>query len=823
MTRFDSWLFYFFAALSLTAGEIDITPTGRGVEILAPGEEFVWTVKVPSHAANRSVFWQISGWHGEPITAPTALALNQKEATLHYKPTKVGWQELVLTLRDQNGKIVAEKRRGFVSGETRKLNPDDFKYGVCAHLLRNEGERYAADLEVADKLGVAYLRDDLSWSRVQPRSGEWNWERVDGMVADLEKRGIQLDAILCYTAAWASTQPDSAHPTRVLPQLEPWLEYVRQSVLRYQGRIHYWEIWNEPDIGSFWQGSTDDYVKLFAATARVIKEASPKASVINGGFALRSRQPNPDFLGHFLSKADRTYWDLFAFHDYHTFHDLLGHHRQITALRAQHEITIPLWMNEGGLDSAGEKSEYFQAITLVKKLATAQALGLKAYFVYDLRNDGTNPDDGEHNFGLVWNDHSAKPSFGAYQTLIRQLGGRPFRFTSTLSSPEVWVQRYGGRSPDDSNMAVMWSESPGAVLVWIDPLKDAQAFDLMGNPLPLAASTNGKLVKLDAEPIYLVTPKDSAWSLKPVVNVPASIKLTPGNRSGITLQVTNPLKQPALLTIETINLPAGIRPVKLAPIELKPEESRPVALEIACDAAMDSNPAIQLRVTLNQCVAEMMLPTHITQTLPRINKQPDQFELASDEGKTIRLQEFTAIVNLFSAEPNDAMHWHGADDLSAVARLAYDDTAIYLTIDVADDVHAQKYRGEQLWKGDSLQLKIQSAPGKKNCLDLALARRDSSQTDGWIYQAPERSSLSIGAIKSKEIPHLVRVEKGRAVYALKVPWKVLGLSSPPEAGFQLSFQINDNDGSERKQWVQLSDGIGRSTNATILPWFICLP
>ena len=71
-------------------------------------------------------------------------------------------------------------------------------------------------------------------------------------------------------------------PENYMPQLEPWLAYVRAGVARYKGRIHTWEVWNEPNIG-FWLSSNEDYVRLLKATYTAIKSVDPTARVTMGG------------------------------------------------------------------------------------------------------------------------------------------------------------------------------------------------------------------------------------------------------------------------------------------------------------------------------------------------------------------------------------------------------------------------------------------------------------------------------------------------------------------------------------------------------------
>lgn len=58
-------------------------------------------------------------------------------------------------------------------------------------------------------------------------------------------------------------------------------KWVQHSVARYGKReveSWYWELWNEPDIG-YWQGTTEEYLKLYDYTAAAVKRALPTARI----------------------------------------------------------------------------------------------------------------------------------------------------------------------------------------------------------------------------------------------------------------------------------------------------------------------------------------------------------------------------------------------------------------------------------------------------------------------------------------------------------------------------------------------------------------
>ena len=98
-----------------------------------------------------------------------------------------------------------------------------------------------------------------------------------------------------------------AHPPRDYAKwAELIFQWVRHSVEKY-GRAEveswYWELWNEPDIG-YWQGTPEEYFKLYDYTADAVKRALPTARIggphVTGPLGARTQKFLRDFLEHCL-------------------------------------------------------------------------------------------------------------------------------------------------------------------------------------------------------------------------------------------------------------------------------------------------------------------------------------------------------------------------------------------------------------------------------------------------------------------------------------------------------------------------------------------
>jgi xylan 1,4-beta-xylosidase len=147
----------------------------------------------------------------------------------------------------------------------------------------------------------------------------YDWTMVDSIVDIWVNRGMKPQMEIGFMPKALSTSPEPyrhnwmpgdpynkvytgwAYPPK---DYEKWGElvyrWVRHSVDRYgQAEVEswWWQLWNEPDI-AYWQGTPEEFFKLYDYTAHAVKRALPTArvggpNVTGGGFRLMH-----DFLEH---------------------------------------------------------------------------------------------------------------------------------------------------------------------------------------------------------------------------------------------------------------------------------------------------------------------------------------------------------------------------------------------------------------------------------------------------------------------------------------------------------------------------------------------
>ena len=299
----------------------------------------------------------------------------------------------------------------------------DTPMGVC-HAGYSESEEEYRQLDV---LGVQAIRADFHWSCFQPEPAAWNFGCKDSFVDTAVKHGTQVIALLDFDNNAVEQDPaGKARDLYIAPGDIPlFLEYARQLVTHYQGRVYAWEIWNEPDIDRFWTGTPEEFYELARRTAEAVRAADPKARIV--GTAMTGplgawMPPQIDGLhaSGALKQADHPACHLYVSDPRHYLPEFkksacaarrFGHPGSpwVTEVGAPDGGYYP-WSTEGG-----RLAEY-----VIKAYATATSLGMGKVVWYclndaDAGSQAQAPIDAERFFGLIGPGGIWKPSAHAYR------------------------------------------------------------------------------------------------------------------------------------------------------------------------------------------------------------------------------------------------------------------------------------------------------------------------------------------------------------------------------------------------------------------------
>ena len=156
--------------------------------------------------------------------------------------------------------------------------------------------------------------------------------------------------------------------------------------------------------------------------------------------------------------------------------------------------------------------------------------------------------------------------------------------------------------------------------------------------------------------------------------------------------------------------------------------------------------------------------------------------------------------------------YRGRADLAAKVRCTWDARALYLAVDVTDDVFVQDYTGFNTWKGDCLQVGLDTEPGggkeltgnlladtasRTNVeLDLALT---SSGPQVYRTLSPDAARLPVRLLTGSEAQLAVKRVEGGLRYEAALPWQSVGRASGPPPGGRLGFALAVNDMDDPRQ------------------------
>jgi len=379
-------------------------------------------------------------------------------------------------------------------------------FGIAPYDGRELGPRDEAAL---DALSVTWFRRTFYWSGIEPERGKWDFAAYDRFVDFAADGGRNVLGILAYDVSWL---PRSKPDTVSSEDLPLFLEYVRETVTHFRGRVAAWEIWNEPNFRRFWKGSGRDFAALVKAAARVVREADPGALVAASGF---SRVPAGLITTMFRAGAfDEV--DVISAHPYDIWP--AGAVRLLAKLRGlalRYGFSGPLWMTEMGYPTAGIYPHRVSLANLpaavLKTLAGLAAAGADKVFWYELFDEFTPAEaaadrapDSEDYFGLVYPDYTWKAGAHAYALAAWYLAGSVYT-PEYLHGVPAGVTSLCFLRDDGQAALVLWREGPGSLAARLTlPGEGHLSHDIAtGQAVYLPGAADGAPVRIGKTPLFI--------------------------------------------------------------------------------------------------------------------------------------------------------------------------------------------------------------------------------------------------------------------------------------------------------------------------------
>ncbi|HKN73641.1 MAG TPA: glycosyl hydrolase [Candidatus Acidoferrum sp.] len=194
----------------------------------------------------------------------------------------------------------------------------------------------------------------VAWPNLEPHQGQWQFQTLDRYVTFAEEHGVNVLLPLGLSPTWASSRPTERSTYQLGNAAEPkniedWRDYVKTVATRYKGRIHDYEIWNEPNLKGFWSGNVAQMIDLTREAAQIIHEIDPHAVLVSPAATAAS---GTSWLSQFLVAGGGQYVDVIGYHFYvmpQPPEDILPLIQKVKQIMLENAVaTKPLWDTETG-------------------------------------------------------------------------------------------------------------------------------------------------------------------------------------------------------------------------------------------------------------------------------------------------------------------------------------------------------------------------------------------------------------------------------------------------------------------------------------------
>ena len=373
------------------------------------------------------------------------------------------------------------------------------------------------EVKMIAEAGFRWVRMDFKWDATETEKGRYDFTAYERLLRELEAYKIRALFILDY----GNPLYDNGAPPRTEHARQAFTRWAVAAAKHFKDRRIVWEIYNEPNHSIFWPPKTraEEYVALALSVGRAFRAEVPTEDLIGPAVS----EMDYDFIEACLKAGLLEYWSAVSVHpylrtnpeaaalEYCRLRRMINEHSARTSLRREVQIVSSEW---GYSSQWRGMNDQKQAEVFAREMLTNAAHGIPVSIWYDWRDDGPDPNDPEHHFGVVRNEYHSgrdpvydpKPAYYAAQTLKRLFEGYVFDKRLEVGSESDYVLLFKNNG---ALRIAAWSISTNPRRVTI-PLSPGQfrITSHTGEDRGLARIANQQLeVELSPAPIYLI-PKE---------------------------------------------------------------------------------------------------------------------------------------------------------------------------------------------------------------------------------------------------------------------------------------------------------------------------
>ncbi|MBQ6473532.1 MAG: hypothetical protein IJJ33_16210, partial [Victivallales bacterium] len=490
--------------------------------------------------------------------------------------------------------------------------------------------------------------------------------------------------------------------------------------------VKYFEWMNEPDLAR--NCPLNEYCEALRLIYPILKARNPALKVGTGGLAFVAHTEKGLNFARQVYQGTADSYDIALFHCHSDHSHYARYAEEAIRLLGGTGRQKPLGNSESGFRSyQGTPALFYnQARELVKKIAFSKASNLEFHIWFMLQDYWDKYRNADDSFGLVTVDNQPKPSFVAYNELIRQLANTvPAKVNAPLAPS---LDGYLFQSADE-DVRVLWPRRDNAIhTIWAKAEREVRLIDIFGNER-LLTPVNGLIsMATPTLPFYLRAPRGTLKPIGGLLSFAQPPVLLPGKGTTLEAKLWNPF--PETVRYEVTDLAGELHCGALA-------SGQSVFLPMLCRLPEGTEPGVEVR------------------RLPYALKRENGTSFTAGEfcfpmvaalavgrkfGRPVVLDSEQSLTELFF-DP-ETPRWNGKEDLSATMRIRWNETNLIFEADVIDQTHSAPKGKELIWMNDSLQVAIANDQG--NATEFTVSRLDDGTAIAWRHAAP--AGIATGAM-----------------------------------------------------------------------------
>ena len=155
----------------------------------------------------------------------------------------------------------------------------------------------------------------VAWGQVEQKKGKYWWNGLDAAIGNANAQGKKIMYVLGSTPKWAaSNTKQGTYPNKGAASnpksIKDWKNWVTAVVKRHGNSIESYQIWNEANLTTFWQGTPKQMATLTQEAYKIIRKYDPSAKVVAASTTVRLQSAYKKFFPAYMKELKKLKWPI---------------------------------------------------------------------------------------------------------------------------------------------------------------------------------------------------------------------------------------------------------------------------------------------------------------------------------------------------------------------------------------------------------------------------------------------------------------------------------------------------------------------------------